>query len=63
MLRRCLNGRREAGAKIRISIGFPAFTRDVYLYTVPDVHIRDLRVRAIPDRTLSKGKIEICTET
>ena len=42
---------------------FSGIYRDVYLYTVPDVHIRDLRVRAIPDRTLSKGKIEICTET
>lgn len=42
---------------------FSGIYRDVYLYTVPDVHIRDLRVRAIPDRTLSKGIIEICTET
>ena len=42
---------------------FSGIYRDVYLYTVPDVHIRDLRVRAIPDETLSKGKFEIWTET
>ncbi len=42
---------------------FSGIYRDVYLYTVPDVHIRDLRIRAVPDETLTKGKLEICTET
>ena len=41
---------------------FSGIYRDVYLYTVPDVHIRDLRVRAIPDETLTKGSLEISTE-
>ncbi len=42
---------------------FSGIYRDVYLYTVPDVHIRDLRIRAIPDETLTKACLEICTET
>lgn len=41
---------------------FSGLYRDVYLYTVPDVHIRDLRIRAIPDETLTKGDLEIRTE-
>ena len=41
---------------------FSGIYRDVYLYTVPDVHIRDLRIRAIPDETLTKGTLEIRTE-
>ena len=41
---------------------FSGIYRDVYLYTVPDVHIRDLRIRAVPDETLTKGILEICTE-
>ena len=41
---------------------FSGIYRDVYLYTVPDVHIRDLRIRAVPDEILTKGILEICTE-
>ena len=41
---------------------FSGIYRDVYLYTVPDVHIRDLRIRAIPDETLTRGTLEIRTE-
>lgn len=41
---------------------FSGIYRDVYLYTVPDVHIRDLRIRAVPDETLTKGELEIRTE-
>ena len=41
---------------------FSGIYRDVYLHTVPDVHIRDLRIRAVPDETLTKGILEICTE-
>lgn len=41
---------------------FSGIYRDVYLYTVPDVHIRDLRIRAIPDESLKKGTLEIRTE-
>ena len=42
---------------------FSGIYRDVYLYTVPDVHIRDMRIRAIPDESLEKGTLEMCTET
>lgn len=41
---------------------FSGIYRDVYLYMVPDVHIRDLRIRAVPDENLTKGILEICTE-
>ena len=37
---------------------FSGIYRDVYLYTVPDVHIRDLRIRAIPDETLTRGTLK-----
>ena len=42
---------------------FSGIYRDVYLYTVPEVHIRDLSVRAVPDETLSKGALTVCTDT
>ena len=42
---------------------FSGIYRDVYLYTVPEVHIHDLGVRAVPDETLTKGSLEICTDT
>ncbi len=42
---------------------FSGIYRDVYLYTVPEVHIRDLRIRAIPDETLTKASLEIRTQT
>lgn len=42
---------------------FSGIYRDVYLYAVPEVHVRDLRVRAVPDETLSKAEFEICTKT
>ena len=35
----------------------------MYLYTVPDTHIRDLRVRAVPDESFSQGSLEIRTKT
>ena len=42
---------------------FSGIYRDVYLYTVPDTHIRDLRVRAIPDETLQAAEFELAAET
>ena len=42
---------------------FSGLFRDVYLYTVPDTHIRDLRVRAVPDESFSQGSLEIRTKT
>ena len=35
---------------------FSGIYRDVYLFTVPDVHVYDLRIRAIPDETLKKSR-------
>ena len=42
---------------------FSGIYRDVYLYTVPEVHVYDLQIRAIPDETLSAAALEICTNT
>ena len=40
---------------------FSGIYREVYLYTVPDVHLYDLQIRAIPDETLKKAEFEIKT--
>ena len=42
---------------------FSGIYRDVYLYTVPKVHVYDLQIRAIPDETLSAAALEIRTNT
>ena len=42
---------------------FSGIYRDVYLYTVPEVHVYDLQIRAIPDETLSAATLEIRTNT
>ena len=42
---------------------FSGLYRDVFLYTVPNVHIRDLRIRAIQDETLQKAELEIVSCT
>ena len=42
---------------------FSGVYRDVYLYTVPEVHVYDLQIRAIPDETLSTAALEIRTDT
>ena len=42
---------------------FSGIYRDVYLYTVPEVHVYDLQIRAIPDETLSAVALEIRTNT
>lgn len=42
---------------------FSGIYRDVFLYTVPEVHVRDLRIRAVPDETLEKGNLEIQMKT
>ena len=42
---------------------FSGIYRDVYLFTVPDVHIRDMQIRALPDETLTQAALEIRTET
>ena len=38
---------------------FSGIYRDVYLYTVPEVHVYDLQIRAIPDETLKKAVFEL----
>ena len=42
---------------------FSGIYRDVYLYTVPEVHVYDLQSRALPDETLSAAALEIRTNT
>ena len=42
---------------------FSGIYRDVYLYTVPEVHVYDLKIRAIPDETLKKASLEIVKKT
>ena len=36
---------------------FSGIYRDVYLYTVPKLHVRDLTIRAIPDETLVQAQL------
>ena len=38
---------------------FSGIYRDVYLYTVPEVHVYDLKTRAIPDESLEKASFEV----
>ena len=40
---------------------FSGIYRDVYLYTVPEVHVYDLRIRAIPTEDLTEAALEIRT--
>ncbi len=42
---------------------FSGIYRDVYLYTVPEVHVNDLRIRAIPDVSLASANLELTTKT
>ena len=62
MQHRYLNGQQVVGVRIRI-LPFSGIYRDVYLYTVPEVHVYDLQIRAIPDETLSAAALEIRTNT
>lgn len=41
---------------------FSGIYRDVYLYTVPELHVRDLRIRAVPDGTLKKAELSVDLE-
>ena len=42
---------------------FSGIYRDVYLYTVPEVHVYDLQIRAVPDETLKSATLELATDT
>ena len=42
---------------------FSGIYRDVYLYTVPEVHVYDLQIRAIPGEDLTEAALEIRTNT
>ena len=42
---------------------FSGIYREVYLYTVPGVHVYDLQIRAIPDESLKKARFEVKTST
>lgn len=41
---------------------FSGIYRDVYLYTIPDVHVRDLKICALPDESLKKAAFDIRME-
>ncbi len=41
---------------------FSGLYREVYLYTVPAVHVRDLKVRAMPDETLRQAELSLRLE-
>ncbi len=38
---------------------FSGIFRDVYLYIIPDVHVYDLKVRALLDETFTQGTLEV----
>ena len=38
---------------------FSGIFRDVYLYTIPEVHVRDLKIRTLVDKSLESAKLEI----
>ena len=38
---------------------FSGIYRDVYLYTVPEIHVRDMKISACPDEELKNGELEI----
>ena len=42
---------------------FSGIYRDVYLYTVSEVHVYDLQIRAVPDETLKSATLELTTDT
>ncbi len=42
---------------------FSGIYRDVYLYTVPQTHICDLKIHAVPDETLTTGALTISART
>lgn len=41
---------------------FSGIYRDVYLYTIPDIHVRDMKVRAIPDAEILNASLDISLE-
>ena len=38
---------------------FSGIYRDVYLFTIPEVHINDLKIRALPDETMENALLKI----
>ena len=38
---------------------FSGIYRDVYLFTIPEVHVNDLKIRALPDETLERATLEM----
>lgn len=42
---------------------FCGLYREVYLYAVPEVHVWDMSVRAIPEESLTIANLELCTKT
>ncbi len=42
---------------------FSGIYRDVYLYMIPDVHIQDLKIRAVPDESFKKAELMIAAKS
>ncbi len=38
---------------------FSGIFREVFLYTVPEVHVEDVKIRALPDSSFKKGTLEV----
>ena len=38
---------------------FSGIYRDVYLYTVPDIHVRDMEIKSVVDETLTKAPLKV----
>jgi len=41
---------------------FSGLYREVYLYAIPEVHVRDMEIKAIPDETLKKAPLKVRLE-
>ena len=41
---------------------FSGLYRDVYLYTVPDIHVRDMKICAVPNESLTNASLEVCLD-
>lgn len=41
---------------------FSGLYRDVYLYTVPDIHVRDMKICAVPNESLTNASLDVCLD-
>ena len=50
--------KQQTGVKTR-TFSVSGIYRDVYLYTIPEVHVQDVRVRTLLDDTFTKADLEV----